>query len=136
MRLTLQLTIISGLVFLSACSSSSVQTTAKIIRGLTGGDVPRKAFLDPSVKEALDHEMKVCMDGVEDDVELRTKCIQIAYAKVKAQKGLDKEIDLGGEVIVKQVDDDEVIDGTKNVNEDEQKSSDEKDSDSEGNDGQ
>ncbi|NVJ68093.1 MAG: hypothetical protein HWE16_16535 [Gammaproteobacteria bacterium] len=98
---------------LAACSAATTQKVAKTMRGLTGGDQPRSAFLDSSVKEALEHEMRVCLDGNYKDQELRVKCTQIAVAKVKAQKGLDEEIDLGGEVIVRQIDEDEVIDGTK-----------------------
>lgn len=104
---------LSMLFFLTACSQSSVQKVAKISRGLTGGEQPRSAFLEPSVKEALEHEMRVCLDGNYKDVELRAECVQTAVAKVKAQKGLDEDLDLGGEVIVIQSDEDDVIDGTK-----------------------
>ncbi|WP_251358934.1 hypothetical protein [Kangiella sp. TOML190] len=102
-----------GIIIISGCSSSSVQSAAKTVRGLTGGDVPRSQFLDPSVKQALEHEMRVCLDGNYEDVELRSKCVQVAYAKVKAQKGLDELPEVDGEVIVKQVDEDDVIDGTE-----------------------
>ncbi len=98
---------------LTACSASTVQKVAQVSRMLTGGEQPRSAFLDPTVKELLAHEMRVCLDGNEDDIELRAECAQIAVAKVKAQKGLDEDLDLGGEVIVRRVDEDEVIDGTK-----------------------
>lgn len=101
-----------SILFVFGCSSSQVQSVAKTMRGLTGGDHSRAAFLEPSVKEALDHEMRVCLDGEHEDVDLRAKCIQIAYDKVKAQKGLDKELDLGGEVIVEQIDENAVIDRT------------------------
>ncbi|MRX28249.1 membrane lipoprotein lipid attachment site-containing protein [Kangiella sp. HZ709] len=102
-----------SIVVLTACSTSTVQKVAKVSRILTGGDPPRSAFLDSTVKEALAHEMSVCLDGNENDIELRAECAKIAVAKVKEQKGLEEDIDLGGEVIVRRVDEDEVIDGTK-----------------------
>ncbi len=106
--------ILGSILFLSACSASQVQKAAQISRGLTGGDQPRSAFLEPSVKEALEHEMRVCLDGNYKDAELRAECIQIAVAKVKEQKGLDEDLDLGGTVTVREIDEEEIIDGTEN----------------------
>ncbi len=102
-----------AVITLGACSSGTAQKVAKTMRGLTGGDQPNSAFLDPTVKELLEYEMRVCLDGNDKDAELRAACIQTAVSKVKAQKGLDEDIDLGGEVIVRQSDEDEVIDGTQ-----------------------
>lgn len=106
-------------MLLAACSQSSVQKVAQVSRALTGGEQPNSAFLDPTVKELLEYEMRVCLDGNHKNAELRAECIQVAVAKVKAQKGLDEDVDLGGEVIVRQSDDDEVIDGTQEEESDE-----------------
>lgn len=107
-------------VFIAGCSSSATQKVASVTRALTGGEQPASAFLDPTVKELLEYEMRVCLDGKDKDPELRTECIKTAVAKVKAQKGLDEEPDLDGEVIVRQTSDDEVIDGTKEQKEDQE----------------
>lgn len=108
-----KLILLFSLVCLTACSTSTVQKVAEVSRKLTGGDQPRSAFLDSTVKEALEHEMRVCLDGNFDDAQLRAECVQTAVAKVKEQKGLDDNVDLGGQVTVEQTDEEEVIDGTQ-----------------------
>lgn len=98
------LSLIGSVLILTACSTSQVQKVAKVSRTLTGGDVERAQLLEPSVKEALDHEMRVCMDGDVKNIEKRTQCIHLAVEKVRKDKGLDKKVDLGGEVIIRELD--------------------------------
>lgn len=103
------LTLIFFVIILNACSTGQVKKVAKVSRSLTGGDVERAQLLEPSVKEALDYEMRVCMDGDVKNIEKRTKCIHLAVEKVRKDKGLNDEIDFGGEVIIRELDENAAV---------------------------
>lgn len=98
-----------GVVLLTSCTSQQVKQTVKTISAFTGGPPPpRGMMLDSTAKQELDRQMKLCMDGDEYDHQKRTECVQEVYQKVKEMKGLDDR-PTDGRVIIKKVEDDEVI---------------------------
>lgn len=97
---------------LSACSTNQVKESSNVIAKLlygTTNEIPqRKDFLEDSVEEALQKEFDRCVGDDLKNVERRAECVQIAYQNVKDAMKLDERPE-GGEVIIKQVADDEVI---------------------------
>ena len=78
----------------------------------------RKDFLDDTVEEALQKEFDRCVDDDIKNVTRRAECVQIAYQNVREAMKLDERPE-DGEVIIKQVDEDDVInDQSKQDNQD------------------
>ena len=98
-----------GILLLTGCTSQQVKQTVRTISYFTGGPPPpRGMMLDSTTHEELDRQMKLCMDGHEYDHQKRADCVQQVYEKVKELKGLDQRRK-DGTVIIKKVEDDEVI---------------------------
>lgn len=104
--------------FLVGCTSTQSMDVLKGLSSLFGGPPDRKDLLDSSVQEELKRQFTLCLDGKDEDIELRKQCAQEAYAKVVETKELDKNPD--GTVTVREVKDDEVINEDKQEEENEQ----------------
>ena len=100
-------------LFLASCSSNGGNGALKTISKLLGGQPDQSVFKDTTVKEALQYEYRVCLGDYEGDQERMRECVQEAYAKVVEEKGIG-ERPTDGEVIIKDVSDDEVINDDSN----------------------
>lgn len=106
-------------LILSACSSNSAKTPLKILSQLFGGLQEREQLIDNTVEEDMRREVKICLNKVENNPELRAECVDEAYAKVTDRKGLNQTSD-DGTVEVRRVDDDEVVNESEEDSEDSQ----------------
>ncbi|WP_345291998.1 hypothetical protein [Kangiella marina] len=104
---------IAGLTILSGCSSNGGNDTLKTISKLLGGQPDQSVFKDTTVKEELEYEYRVCLGDNDGQQEAMRQCMQEAYAKVVEEKGIG-ERPKDGEVIIKEVGDDEVINDSSN----------------------
>jgi len=105
----------------TACTTAQGTDTLKVISQLLGGAPERSQMLDASVKEALQYEFDRCMSGKEMTAETQSQCIQLAYGTVKEEMNLEERVGEDGRVIIKRIEDDELIyedtesqDGDKN----------------------
>lgn len=106
-----------SIIILSACSSTNGKDFFHIMSGLLGGQPDKKVFMDTSVKEELKYEYRLCLDDYEGNQEDMSRCMQDAYARIAEEKGIGERPE-GGEVIIKEVDEDDVIDEEKEESED------------------
>lgn len=99
-----------SLVFLilAACSSTGNNDAWKTISNLLGGQPDQSVFKETTVKEALEYEYRVCLGDYEGHQDRMKQCMEEAYAKVVEEKGIG-ERPTDGEVIIREVDDDEVL---------------------------
>ena len=101
------LLLIVGLSLMVGCSAGG-DSALKNISTLLGGQHDQSVFKDTTVKEALEYEYRVCLGDYEGQHARMKQCVSEAYAKVVEEKGIG-ERPTGGEVIIKEVGDDEVI---------------------------
>ncbi|RDX35757.1 hypothetical protein DZA50_06140 [Kangiella sp. HD9-110m-PIT-SAG07] len=100
--------IMIGLATIAGCSSNGGNGALKTISKLLGGQPDQSVFKETTVKEALEYEYRVCLGDYEGQQDKMKECVEEAYAKVVEEKGIG-ERPTDGEVIIKDVSDDEVI---------------------------
>lgn len=97
-----------SLIALSSCSTTGDNDALKTISKLLGGQQDQSVFKDTTVKEALEYEYRVCLGDYQGERDKMKACVEEAYAKVVEEKGIG-ERPTGGDVIIREVEDDEVI---------------------------
>ena len=99
---------VASISIIAGCSSNGGNGALKTISTLLGGQHDQSVFKDSTVEEALKYEYRVCLGDYEGQEDKMQQCVQEAYAKVVEEKGIG-ERPTDGEVIIKDVSDDEVI---------------------------
>lgn len=99
---------VASISLAAGCSTNGGKGALKTISTLLGGQHDQSVFKDTTVKEALEYEYRVCLGDYEGQQDKMQECVQEAYAKVVEEKGIG-ERPTDGEVIIKDVSDDEVI---------------------------
>ncbi|WP_223668757.1 hypothetical protein [Kangiella shandongensis] len=97
---------------LSACSSTNGNGFLKTMSRLLGGQPDKTVFMETSVKEELQYEYRLCLDDYEGNEEDMSRCMRQAYARIAEEKGIGERPE-GGEVIIEEVNEDDVIDEDK-----------------------